>query len=624
MQSVQLAASEIWVTLIFCVILYLFRDGLNQKKTTKILLIACIARLLSDAVSWAFDGVPGLFLGVTTRISNYVTFVSNDVISLVFSIFIWQLIKDKNEKSDIVLKAYWILEVISISALTLNLYFGWFYSFDSSNGYSRGPYYRMTHIAVIAGLLIVLWLLIKYHSKFNKNQKFLVWSYFILMSGATAYEYMNFGLSLQTYAQTFSALVAFFVGEIEVRQNLFLTQESLKQKNIELKKAEEKAEAANNAKSSFLFNMSHDIRTPMSAILGFTTLAEKNPDNPELVKNYLEKIHLSGQGMLDILDNILEISRIESGKTTLEETPQEAGTVFNACMVMMSPEVEKKHHTLNVSKEIKYPYVFFDATHITEVVMNILSNAIKYTADGGTINCSLKQLPNNNDGWIYQQLSVTDNGIGMSDEFQKHIFDTFARERSTTLSGVQGTGLGMGIVKKLVDLMDGTIEIKSKIGHGTTITVTIPMRIAAPEDMQPKHSTELAQKGKATLSGKRILLAEDNDLNAEIAIALLEEEGLIIDRVADGVQCVEQLERCAPGYYSLILMDIQMPNLDGYQATDKIRKFQNKEKASIPIVAMTANAFSEDRLRALSMGMNDHVSKPIDMDVLTDVLLKYI
>ncbi len=244
MQSVQLAASEIWVTLIFCVILILFRKELKQKKVTKILLIVCITRLISDAISWAFDGVPGLFGGILTRISNYVTFVSNDLVSLVFSVFIWNLVKDKDEKPGIILKAYWVLEMIAIGALTLNVYFGWFYAFDSSNGYSRGQYYQLTHIAPIAALLVVCWMLIKYHSKFSKNQKFLSWTYFILMALATAYEYMNFGLSLQTYAQTFSALMAFFVGEIELRQHLLLAQERLEQKNVALKAGEKQIEAA--------------------------------------------------------------------------------------------------------------------------------------------------------------------------------------------------------------------------------------------------------------------------------------------------------------------------------------------------------------------------------------------
>ena len=388
------------------------------------------------------------------------------------------------------------------------------------------------------------------------------------------------------------------------------------------KEAMRVAEEANTAKSNFLFNMSHDIRTPMNAILGFTELAEKSKSDPQVLENYLSKIQISGKGLLLILDKVLEISRIESGKTILEESPQESEKVLDSCMVMMNPEIEKKHLTVTVEKQIQTSYTYFDAARVTEIILNILSNAIKYTADGGKIDCKLTELPHPDEGWIYQELSIRDTGIGMSEEFQKHIFDLFAREHSTTNSGIPGTGLGMGITKKLVDLMDGTITVKSKIGKGSTVTVKIPMRAASFEDTQPKHS-EMPVK-KEHLQGKHILLAEDNDLNAEIAITLLEEEGLQVDRANDGVECINKLEHSKPGHYELILMDIQMPSMDGYEATMKIRKLQDKKKAEIPIIAMTANAFSEDKAKALAAGMNDHVAKPVDMDILIATMLKYI
>lgn len=411
--------------------------------------------------------------------------------------------------------------------------------------------------------------------------------------------------------------------ELEEKQkSLEKSLRMLEKAKEELEEAKIKAEAANIAKSDFLFNMSHDIRTPMNAILGFTELAENNIGNDRLMNEYLNKIKESGKGLLSILDKVLELSRIESGKITLEETAQEVGKTFDACMVMMNPEIVKKQHTLTVTKKIKYPYVYFDSPRMTEIILNILSNAIKYTSDGGEIHCTLAQSPNIKEGWIYQELTISDNGIGMSKEFQKHIFEKFARENSTTLSGVQGTGLGMGIVKRLVDLMDGIIEVKSKPGEGTVVFVKIPLRLAALEDMLPKHSVGAYEKDR--LRGKRILLAEDNDLNAEIAVALLEEEGIAVDRVSDGVQCIERVEQSPAGYYALILMDIQMPILNGYQTTYKIRKLQNQKKVNIPIIAMTANAFSEDKVRALKAGMNDHVAKPIDMDILVATMLKYI
>lgn len=401
-----------------------------------------------------------------------------------------------------------------------------------------------------------------------------------------------------------------------------------KQKNEELRQqkiledAVYAADAANHAKSTFLFNMSHDIRTPMNAILGFAELARKNLDNPEKSDDCIEKILISGNKMLAILDNVLEMSQIESGKKIIEESPVEAGSIFDACLTMVQPEADKKHQKLTVTKEIIHPYVFMDTTCITEIILNIISNSIKYTADGGKIDCAIRQLDDRGDGWFTHEISVADNGIGMSEEFQSHIYESFSRERSSTSSGVEGTGLGMGIVKRLVDMLGGTIELKSRLGEGTTFIVRFPCRIARYEDTKPQKAAD--ELDVDSIRGRRILMAEDNDLNAEIAIELLSEVGLIVDRAENGVVCVEMLDKAAEDYYDLILMDVQMPILDGYEATMKIRRFANRKKADIPIIAMTANAFAEDRQRALDIGMNDHVAKPIDMNKLIPVLLKYI
>ena len=390
----------------------------------------------------------------------------------------------------------------------------------------------------------------------------------------------------------------------------------------QLQKAVEAADAANEAKSVFLFNVSHDIRTPMNAIIGYAELADRNLDKKELLRSYLEKIGICGQKMLSILDNVLELSRIETGNVVLEESAAEAESVLDDCLHMVSAEIEKKHQTLTISKDIVYPYIYMDISRFTEIILNLISNAIKYTGEGGTIHCSVRQLPAQKDGRCIQELSVSDNGIGMSEEFQKHIFESFTRERSSTVSGVEGTGLGMGIVKKLVEMMHGEIKIHSRVGEGSTFTIRIPCRIAAFEDTQTKRAQ--AHPNGKPLAGKRILLAEDNDLNAEIAIALLEEEGLLVERAADGVKCMEMLEKAPAHFYDLILMDIQMPILGGYDTTRKIRRMADAEKAAIPIIAMTANAFAEDKQRALAAGMNDHVAKPIDMNKLIPTLQKYI
>ena len=384
-----------------------------------------------------------------------------------------------------------------------------------------------------------------------------------------------------------------------------------------------RAEAANKAKSAFLFNMSHDIRTPMNAVLGYAELADHSADDPEALHRYLQNIRSCGEQMLDLLNNVLELARIESGHITIEETPTATGTVLENCMVMFRPEAAKKHQQLTLETDTPYPYVYIDATRLNEIWLNIISNAIKYTGDGGSIHCSLRYLPHpSRDGWCVQEFRVADTGVGMSQEFLTHIYETFSREYSTTVSGVAGTGLGMGIVKKMVDAMHGTIDIQSTVGKGTTVTIRTPLRIASEEEALPKRAEVTFPMER--LKGKRVLLAEDNDLNAEIATALLTEAGLLVERAADGVQCVELLDSAAAGYYDLILMDIQMPTLDGYETTRKIRRMADPDKAGIPIVAMTANAFAEDRQQALQVGMNDHVAKPIDMNKLIPVLEKYL
>lgn len=387
-----------------------------------------------------------------------------------------------------------------------------------------------------------------------------------------------------------------------------------------LTKAAKEAKAANNAKSIFLFNMSHDIRTPMNAIIGYAELAGKHLGNKEKLRVYMNNIHICGQKMLSIIDNILELARIENNNIILEESINHIESSFDSCVVMFHSALKEKNQKLTVTKDIKYPYVYIDNTRATEIILNIVSNAIKYTGNGGSIFCDLRQEKYIVDGWCVTQLSVRDTGIGMSEEFQEHMFESFSRERSSTVSGVEGSGLGMGIVKKLVDMMSGTIKVKSKLGEGLTFTVRIPCRIAKKEESFPKRADQQIEK---TLMGRKVLLAEDNDLNAEIAIELLSEEGLEVEWAKNGVICVEMLEKAKPDYYDIILMDIQMPIMSGYEATQEIRKLEDPKKANIPIIAMTANAFAEDRQKALEVGMNDHVAKPIDMNKLLPIIGRF-
>ena len=392
--------------------------------------------------------------------------------------------------------------------------------------------------------------------------------------------------------------------------------------NAKLQIAAENAESANRAKSTFLFNMSHDIRTPMNAIIGYADLASRHSDEPAKLEKYMENIQVCGQNLLMLLNNVLDLARIENDKTEMEYSVSDVEKDFRNCIAMFQNQADSKGQTLTVTTHLLHPYVYADVPHLTEVCTNLVSNAVKYTGNGGTIRCDVAQKPGEKEGWCDTVITVADNGIGMSQEFQQHIFEPFERERTSTVSKVEGSGIGMGIVKKLVGLMGGTVEVESKIGVGSTFTVTIPCRIASEDETQAKRETNPSDQ--KCLCGTRILLTEDNDLNAEIATELLQEEGCTVDRAKDGVECVDMLEKAANGTYQIILMDVQMPVMNGYDAARKIRRMDDPQKANIPIVAMTANAFSEDKQVALDAGMNDHIAKPIDMSVLVPTLRKYL
>ena len=392
--------------------------------------------------------------------------------------------------------------------------------------------------------------------------------------------------------------------------------------NAKLQIAVENAESANRAKSTFLFNMSHDIRTPMNAIIGYADLASRHLDDPAKLEKYMENIQVCGQNLLMLLNNVLDLARIENDKTEMEYSVSDVDKDFRNCVAMFRNQADSKGQTLMVTAHLLHPYVYVDIPHLTEVCTNLVSNAVKYTGAGGTIRCNVTQKSGEKEGWCDTVITVADNGIGMSQEFQKHIFEPFERERTSTVSKVEGSGIGMGIVKKLVGLMNGTVAVESKIGVGSKFTVTIPCRIASEDETQAKRETNPSDQ--KCLCGTRILLTEDNDLNAEIATELLQEEGCTVDRAKDGVECVDMLEKAANGTYQLILMDIQMPVMNGYDAAKKIRRMDDPQKAGIPIIAMTANAFTEDRQVALDAGMNDHIAKPINMNVLVPTLRKYL
>ena len=395
--------------------------------------------------------------------------------------------------------------------------------------------------------------------------------------------------------------------------------------NDKLEIALKKAEDASLAKTRFLHNMSHDIRTPMNAILGYTQLMEdelKGKELPETL-DHLKKLKQSGNLLLSILNNVLDMARIESGKMEIDESYGQIKEIQQTLLEIFDDEAKKKNIAFHYTVNVEHEHVLIDITKVKEIFANILSNAIKYTPSGGSVTVNVDELPCDEPGYMIARTSVSDTGIGMSQEYLTRIFEAFTREQNTTKSKIAGSGLGMSIVKKYVELLGGTINVESEPGKGSIFTVTLKHRIA-DEGYYKKMHVETPGTGSEILAGKNILLAEDNDLNAEIAVAILERFGLKAERVEDGIQCVNRIKKMPAGTYDMILMDIQMPKMDGYQATQEIRHLPDQDKACIPIVAMTANVFEEDKREAAAAGMNGHIAKPIQADDLLPTVVEII
>lgn len=417
-----------------------------------------------------------------------------------------------------------------------------------------------------------------------------------------------------------SVLTAFIVMIIYLQFKMRRYRDALHEK--ELEKAVLEAKNANEAKTRFLFNMSHDIRTPMNAIIGFSELLEKHIDEKDKAIDYLGKIKSSSNFLLSLINYVLEMARIESGKLALKKEVGCVTELIESLTDVFEPGVKKKFITYSCEIDIQHKYVIGDETKVREIFINIIGNSVKYTPEGGKISVSVKEEPFEKENYIAYRIIVEDNGIGMSKEYLPHIFEEFSREHTSTESKVTGTGLGLPIVKSLIDMMGGTIEVESQLGCGTKMNVVLPFELASEKQILEEKQKE-KEKISDSILGKRVLLAEDNELNAEIAMTVLKENGLKAERAANGKQCMEMLKKMPEDYYDMILMDIQMPEMDGYEATKRIRNLDDA-RADIPIVAMTANAFEEDRQKALENGMNAHVSKPVDMNMLFKVMAQIL
>ncbi|OAD88576.1 ATPase/histidine kinase/DNA gyrase B/HSP90 domain protein [Clostridiales bacterium KLE1615] len=407
----------------------------------------------------------------------------------------------------------------------------------------------------------------------------------------------------------------------------FLTHDVTDQRERELQQEDAlrialaSSEHANKAKTAFLNNMSHDIRTPMNAIIGFTALAASHMDQPDLVKDYLTKIGTSSKHLLSLINDVLDMSRIESGIVKIEENEVCIPDVLHDLKTIIQGNIQAKQQNLYIeTQDVVHENVITDRLRLNQILLNIVSNAIKFTPTGGTVNIRVTEKTCNLKDFTTFEFRIKDNGIGMSEEFQTHVFDAFSREQTSTKSGIEGTGLGMAVTRNIVDMMGGTISLTSKEGKGTEFVVTLNFKIrkvlTMPMDIkeEPLQQTERENR----YSGKKVLIVEDNELNREIATALLEEIGISVDSVEDGTDAVERMNEVDDDRYDLIFMDIQMPKMDGYMATREIRTLKNNKKANIPIIAMTANAFEEDKKKAFQAGMNAHIAKPIDIKIILD------
>ena len=421
-------------------------------------------------------------------------------------------------------------------------------------------------------------------------------------------------MSYKIFGSIVSVLVAILLSMGYWQIILRREKEAVYAKQIE--KVATEAQHANQAKTRFLFNMSHDIRTPMNAIIGYTQLLENNLDNKKQALDYISKLKSSSTILLSLINYILEMTQIESGKLDLKKEIGDLDDLVKNINVVVEPLIKEKKLHYSYHLEIKHHHIICDKTKLREIVLNILSNAIKYTPEGGNIELLIQEISFENNKVKYHFI-IIDNGIGMKEDFLPHIFEEFAREKTSTESKVPGVGLGLPIVKSLIDMMNGTIQVESKLNKGTKFTVELSFLTSLQvENVNERNTSTL------DFSGKHILLVEDNELNAEIGIELLNTFKVIIDLAKNGEECIKILEKMQEGYYDLILMDIQMPIMDGYEATKIIRSFNNKN-AQIPIIAMTANAFEEDRKHALQLGMNEHLAKPVDIEKLKDVFTKY-
>lgn len=510
-------------------------------------------------------------------------------------------------------RLFGIVPLVLITALSIASWWThWLFYADDAGVYHRGTLFALQIVLPYTYVVVTLVSAVAYSITRKEKRSAVIMTIALIPALICSVLQVIAGGSYILAGLTLSAIFVYMelcMEDIRKVEKLAMLEKSKR----ELEEAIDMANKANSAKTVFLNSMSHDIRTPMNAIIGFTDLLGENLGDEKKARDYIGKIKSSSDYLLSLINNVLEMARIESGRSDLDERDISVEKSLDAVYWIFEAQMKEKHIDFIWDVNVKHNNIKCDVVKLKEILMNIINNAYKYSLPGDSVAVRIEEIPCDRDGYARIQTTVKDTGIGMSEEFLEHIFEDFTRAQTSTESGQFGTGLGMAIVKKIVDLMGGTIDVQSKQGVGTTFTVTLEHKIAeiAVENREVVKSTE-----DYSFRGKRILLVEDNDLNAEIAQTILAGTGMTVDRACDGIQCVDVLKGSEPGYYDMVLMDIQMPNMDGYEATRIIRQFEDKRLSEIPIIAMTANAFAEDRKQAFDAGMNGHIAKPINAEDL--------
>lgn len=510
-------------------------------------------------------------------------------------------------------RLFGIVPLVLITALSIASWWThWLFYADDAGVYHRGTLFALQIVLPYTYVVVTLVSAVAYSITRKEKRSAVIMAIALIPALICSVLQVIAGGSYILAGLTLSAIFVYMelcMEDIRKVEKLAMLEKSKR----ELEEALDMANKANSAKTVFLNSMSHDIRTPMNAIIGFTDLLGENLGDEKKARDYIGKIKSSSDYLLSLINNVLEMARIESGRSDLDERDISVEKSLDAVYWIFEAQMKEKHIDFIWDVNVKHNNIKCDVVKLKEILMNIINNAYKYSLPGDSVAVRIEEIPCDRDGYARIQTTVKDTGIGMSEEFLEHIFEDFTRAQTSTESGQFGTGLGMAIVKKIVDLMGGTIDVQSKQGVGTTFTVTLEHKIAeiAAENREVVKSTE-----DYSFRGKRILLVEDNDLNAEIAQTILAGTGMTVDRACDGIQCVDVLKGSEPGYYDMVLMDIQMPNMDGYEATRIIRQFEDKRLSEIPIIAMTANAFAEDRKQAFDAGMNGHIAKPINAEDL--------